>query len=383
MSQPPPGLSPHAPACSSLPDWKRAENVLLIRLRSIGDTVLMTPCLAAIKSWRPDIKITVVSESLASPLLNEHPLIDHLLVSGDGLSARARLIGELRRAGFDVAFNLHGGTTATLICALSGARATVGYEGYRYSGLLNLRAPSPDVLLGRQVLHSVEQQLALLCWAGVPWPDEAKLSLPVSPAALTSVRARLKLAGIYPGSPAASGYAVLSPAASDQSKMWPRQSFAHVAKYLVERYRLRSVVIAGSREESIAGDVTSSSGNCAVAVTGLNLEELVALIADSTVFIGNDSGPMHIAAALGRPLVAIFGGSSPTVWSPWTSTPKRVLIAPDCNGDHELTSGASPGSGPNAGRVIGRISIDEVTAAVAEVLHIHAERPREPVAASQ
>src|SRR5215467_7082870 len=361
MSQPPPGLSPHAPVCSSLPDWERAERILLIRLRSIGDTVLMTPCLSAIKSWRPDLKITVVSEPLASPLLKEHRLIDQLLISGEGLVTRGRLISELRRSSFDVAFNLHGGTTATLICALSGARSTVGYKGYRYSGLLNLQAPPPDALLGREVLHSVEQQLALLCWSGVPWPDEVKLTLPVSPAALRSVRARLKLAGIYQGSHAAPGYAVLSPAASGQSKMWPRESFARVAEYLSARYRLRSVVIAGSREESIASDVARLSGNCAVDITGLNLEELVALISDSTVFIGNDSGPMHIAAALGRPLVAIFGGSSPTVWSPWTSTPKRVLIAPDCNGDHKLTSGASPGSGQNAGPVIGRISVDEVT----------------------
>jgi ADP-heptose:LPS heptosyltransferase len=383
MSQPPPGLSPHAPVCSNLPDWKRAERILLIRLRSIGDTVLMTPCLSAIKSWRPDLKITVVSEPLASSLLKEHRLIDRLLISGEGLGARGRLISELRRASYDVAFNLHGGTTATLICALAGARSTVGYKGYRYSALLNLQAPPPDKLLGREVLHSVEQQLALLCWAGVPWPDEVKLSLPVSPAALTSIRARLKLAGIYSGSPAARGYAVLSPSASDRSKMWPRESFAHAAKYLVERYQLRSVVIAGSREESIASDVARLSGNCAVDITGLSLEELVALIADSTVFIGNDSGPMHIAAALGRPLVAIFGGSNPAVWSPWTTAPKRVLIAPGSELDHKSTSGGSQSSsGPNVSRSIERISVDEVTAAVDEVLHAQLVQPGQPVAAS-
>jgi ADP-heptose:LPS heptosyltransferase len=326
----------------------------------------MTPCLAAIKAWRPDLKITVVSERLASPLLKEHPLIDQLLVSGEGLSARARLIRKLRRARFDVAFNLHGGTTATLICALAGAKSTVGYKGYRYSGLLNLQAPSPDVLLGRQALHSVEQQLALLCWAGVPWPDEVKLSLPVSRIAVASVRARLKLAGIHSGSEAAPGYAVLSPAASDQSKMWARESFARVAEHLNARYQLRSVVIAGSGEEYIASRVAGLSKDCAIDLTGLTLEELVALIADSTVFIGNDSGPMHIGAALGRPLVAIFGGSNPTVWSPWTTAPNRVLIAPDRKVDHKIEG----------------ISVDEVTAAIDEVLHTEAVQPRQPVAAS-
>src|SRR5215831_3101150 len=125
MSQPPTGLSTQDPAFSSFPDWTTVDKVLLVRLRSIGDTVLMTPCLAAIKSFRPEIRITVVSEPLSSPLLEGHQLLDQLIVAGRGIGSRLGLIRELRRLRFDVAFNLHGGTTATFICALSGARSTV------------------------------------------------------------------------------------------------------------------------------------------------------------------------------------------------------------------------------------------------------------------
>src|SRR5262249_41756431 len=156
---------------------------------------------------------------------------------------------------------------------------TVGYYGYRYSRLLKMRAPSPDLLLGRKCVHSVEQQLALLCWAGVPWPAPAKLALPVSPVALASIRERLNLAGIQPRSSAAAGYAVLSPAASARSKMWPSASFARVADYLNRRYHLRSMVIAGPGEESIARNVARLSNASAVDLTGLDLKELVALTA--------------------------------------------------------------------------------------------------------
>jgi ADP-heptose:LPS heptosyltransferase len=330
----------------------------------------MTPCLGAIKSWRPDIRITVVSEPLASPLLEDHALIDQLVVSGEGLYSRAGLVRALRHGHFDVAFNLHGGTTATIIAALSGAMTTVGYQGYRYSRLLKMRAPSPDRLLGRQSLHSVEQQLALLCWAGVPWPASPKLSLAVSADALAAVRRRLKDLGIDSASSGSPGYAVLSPAASIESKRWPAASFAEVADYLKRRYQLPSVVIAGRGEEAIATQIAALSKEGANDFTGLDLKELVGLIAHNRIFIGNDSGPMHIAAAFNRALVAVFGASSPTVWSPWTRGPLRVLIGPPSiqrqNGEPDS---GSLESSPTAGVPdISRISIQEVIAAVDEVM---------------
>src|SRR5690349_12701150 len=101
----------------------------------------MTPCLAALKAWRPDLHVAVVSEPLAAPILEDHPLVDRLFITGTSLADRARLVRELRRARYDVAFNLHGGTTAMTLTRLSGAQWTVGYRGYRHSQRLDLRAP--------------------------------------------------------------------------------------------------------------------------------------------------------------------------------------------------------------------------------------------------
>jgi len=312
------------------PDWSLVNRALFVRLRSIGDTVLMTPCLAALKSWRPDIEIAVVSEPLAAPVLEDHPLVDELVIARPDLSSRARLISRLRRERFDIAFDMHGGTTATIISALSGARQTVGYRGYRYSFLLSRRAPSPDQLLGRSRVHSVEQQLALLRWAGVPWPEGGpRLCLKVSPGSEACARDRLSaLLGPSRGSGAAlAPFAILAPSAALESKRWPTSGFAEVADHLRESWHLRSIVIAGPGQEHVAGEVVGHSRTKPSVISGLGLKELIALTSLAELFVGNDSGPMHIASALERPVVAVFGSSDADVWHPWARSPYRLVKA--------------------------------------------------------
>lgn len=306
-----------------MPEWSSVRKTLLIRLRSIGDTILMTPALGALKAWRPDIEVTVLSEPLSAPLIEGHPLVDKLIVVERSLASRARLISELRRKRFDVAFNMHGGTTATLIAKLSGARHSVGYAAYGLSRLLTARAPAPDLVLGRASIHSVEQQLALLHWAGVPWPDPVpRLTLQISPEAEASIRRRLKEAGLD------KEYAVLAPAAAFESKRWRAEGFAAAARHLGERWDMQCAVIAGPGQEDLAREVAALARPGARAIVGLDLKEVAALTALSRLFVGNDSGPMHIAAAMRRPVVALFGSSDPGVWHPWTGSPYRIAGRP-------------------------------------------------------
>src|SRR5262249_18582668 len=195
---------------------------------------------------------------LAAPLIEGHPLVDQLIVVEKSVAARIRLVRELRRLRFDVAFNLHGGTTATWLTRLSGAASTIGYCGYRHSRLLDLCAPDPDRILGRRELHSVEQQLALLHWAGIPWPDSQSLLLPLAPEAQCSIRKRLEAA--FEETAISRGFAVIAPAAGFESKRWTADGFAEVAKHLRERWQLPCVVIAGPGEEEIAAEVAFKSG---------------------------------------------------------------------------------------------------------------------------
>jgi ADP-heptose:LPS heptosyltransferase len=220
-----------------------------------------------------------------------------------------------------VAFNMHGGTTATRIARLSGARHSIGYKGYRYSRLLTARAPSPDVLLNRARLHSVEQQLALLHWAGVPWPaSRPRLRLIVSDAAKANTRARLIEAGYEE-----SRFALISPSAAFESKRWKAAGFAAVVDHFKDRYNLSSIVIAGPGQEDIAREVSGHARAKPLVVSGLSLKELTAMIGASSIYVGNDSGPAHIAAALSRPLVVVFGSSDPGVWHPWTESDYRLI----------------------------------------------------------
>jgi ADP-heptose:LPS heptosyltransferase len=217
---------------------------------------------------------------------------------------------------------MHGGSTASIIAALSGADHTIGYRDYSMSRLLRARAPSPDVIVGRQKMHSVEQQLALLSWAGVPVPASPRLSLAVTARAEASVIERLAALGITQPE---GGFALIAPAAALESKRWPAAGFAAVTDYLSERWGLKSIIVAGPGQESVAREVSQASRAQPRALTGIGLKELMALTRMSRVFVGNDSGPMHIAAAFARPIVAIFGSSNEAVWHPWTDSPYSVI----------------------------------------------------------
>lgn len=354
-----------------MPDWSRVRKVLLVRLRSIGDTILMTPCLAALKSWRPGIEITVLSEPLSAPVLDGHPLVDRLIISERSLSSRSRLISRLRRERFDVAFNMHGGSTATMLARLSGAGHTVGYGAYSCSWMLTARAPAPDLILGRTRLHSVEQQLALVHWSGVPWPpSRPQLSIAPSREAELSLREKLKqVAGLsFAGGESLLGnFAIIAPAAAFESKRWKADGFASVADHLSERWNLPSVIIAGPGQEHLAQEVTAMMRSNACVLVGLSLKELIALIGLARVFVGNDGGPMHIAAAMCRPIASVFGSSNANVWHPWTDSPYSIVkIGSESGETHKDTNAAS--TSEESEFAIRRISVGEVIAAVDEVL---------------
>ena len=338
-------------------DWSLLKRVLLVRLRSIGDTVLMTPCLQALKEFKPDVEISVVTEPVAAPILQGHPLVDNLLVAPRSLASRLSLVARLRRMDFGAAFNLHGGSTAMFLTAGSRARFTFGFGDQQGAWMLSQRAPAPQVLLGRTTIHSVEQQLALLSFAGVPLPEEPRLSLPTSTESAASARTRLAEAEIPVASLASGRFAVVAPGAAFESKRWGAREFAAVIDHLNTRWRLASIIVAGPGQEQLSEEVARHSDSKPRIVSKISLAELIAIIGNfGRLFVGNDSGPMHIAAALCCPIVAVFGSSNPDVWHPWTGGAYRVLGGQQGIGDSDVRGS------------IEKVSIEEVTAAVDDVM---------------
>ena len=301
-------------------DWRDVRKILLVRLRSIGDTVLATPSVAALKRFLPNVEIDILVEDWVAPLLDNHPHIDKVVVlERGGFVARTRAARELRSAGYDVVYNLHGGTTATFLTRATGARHRVGYKTYQYAQLHNPQAPSPLLLWGQQKTHSVEQQLALLGWTGVPVTDRPRTELGVSPDAAQAVEERLAAAGLSDRK-----IALIHPAAAFATKQWATENFARVVEFLAER-GYASVAIAAPHENALL-EKLSSEAAVEIETFDLSLPQVTALASRSQLFVGNDSGIAHIAAAVGTPSVVIFGSSNTAHWRPWNRAAAEVVF---------------------------------------------------------
>ena len=302
-------------------DWQEVNKVLVVRLRSIGDAVLTTPSLIALRRFLPQARIDILLEERIAPVLEGFSEVDRVItIDSHSLWSRLRVARQLRATRYDVVYNLHGGTTATLLTRATGARHRVGFGHYQYRWLHNHLAPSSAELWGTSKLHSVEQQLALLGWTGVPVTDRPPTSLAVTTEAAASVTRKLRECGFDETRP----FAVLHPGASYLTKQWAVDKFARVAEDLARR-GLPSVVIAAPAEEPIIAALIKESQAPVTGLATLTLPEITALTARSRLFVGNDSGIAHIAAATGTPSVVIFGSSNVTHWRPWATQPNEIV----------------------------------------------------------
>ena len=339
-------------------DWSEVRKILVIRLRSIGDTVLATPSLAALKRFLPRVQVDVLVEDWVAPLLDHHPYIDNVVVTErTGLLNRVVVAREVRAGNYDVVYNLHGGTTATFLTRATGARYRVGFKTYQYAQLHNHQAPSPLLLWGQQKTHSVEQQLALLGWTGVPVTDRPRTVLGVAPHAAASINQRLAAIGLEDRK-----IALIHPAAAFATKQWAPENFARVVEHLAER-GFAPIVIAAPHEQAVLDSVIESA-SIPVVTFELSLPEVTALAARSQIFVGNDSGIAHIAAAAGTRSVVIFGSSNQAHWRPWNSAPAEVVFeempCQPCHG-YFCEKFAQP-------ECILRVPVARVTAAIDRVL---------------
>ncbi len=340
-------------------DWALVRKVLLIRLRSIGDTVLSTPSLFALRRFLPNAEIDILVEDWVAPVLDQHPHVDNVVIlEHGGFASRARVARQIRAAGYDVVYNLHGGTTATFLTRATGARHRVGYETYQYAQLHNHQSPSSSSLWGEQKTHSVEQQLALLGWTGVPVSDRPRTHLAVTNDAASSVGRLLAEAGIEEDRP----IALIHPAAAFATKQWATENFARVAEFVTER-GLAPVAIAASNEREIIERLVNAA-SVPIVSFDLSLPEVAALAARSQIFVGNDSGIAHIAAAVQTPSVVIFGSSNIAHWHPWNKAAAEVVYEPmPCQPCHGYF--CSQFSQPEC---ILRVPVDRVFAAIDRTL---------------
>ena len=347
------------PLGAPLWDWSKVERVLVVRLRSIGDAVLSTPSLFALKRFLPNASIDVLLEDWVAPVLDGFTSVDNVLtVARNSTSSRARVAARLRANHYDVVYNLHGGTTASLLTRATGAKHRVGYQDYQYARLHNYLAPSPLTLWNRDKTHSVEQQLALLGWTGIPVTDRPRTQLAVTPSASASMAAQLATVGLE-----AKPFAVIHPAAAFDTKQWATENFGRVIAELAVA-GLPTIVITGPKETALVDALQRMSAASIAAFTNLTLPEVTALLSQARLFVGNDSGIAHIAAAVETPSVVIFGSSNRAHWGPWATKPAEMVFDElDCQPCHGYycEKFAQP-------ECINGVAVERVMAAVERVL---------------
>jgi len=342
------------PLQSALKELPKNSEILIVRLRSLGDLVLETPAVAALKAWRPDLQIAVLLEPRFAGVLDGNPAISELIYSKSWSSTAF----DLRRRKFPMVFNQHGGPRSAILAGVSGAQSRVGWKGFQYSFVYNVLVPDALEFYGRADVHTVEHRLSQFYWTGLPRGPIPPAKLFVQEDAKSSLQRKLAAQGIALSGP----YAVLQPGARLAGMRWPVQKFAELAAWLSGRYRITSVVNCGTQDRDLAGEVRGSMRGSFVP-EGLSLGELIALIGGAQLFVGNDSGPAHIAAALQRPTIVIFSLTDPKQWGPLHSGARVVSTGASFQhprGDKGLVL--------NQPRSIGDISVDEVREACAQLL---------------
>lgn len=278
------------PILEQLPEGSR---VSIIRLRSLGDCVLTTPAVALLHKTRPDLKISVAVEPRFAPVFEGNPAIDHIA----GPDWRA-----VRNWKPDLCLNLHGGTRSQWMTALSGARFRAGFAHHNVTFTYNVKIPRAQRILGvNRTVHTAEHLASAVFALGVPVQPIPRASL------------------FATASPAAGRYGVIHPFASAPDKQWPASRFCEVARYL-ELWNIKPLFLAGPKDDP--GPFRAHE------VVQGTLSNAISILSKAVVFIGNDSGPAHVAAAFGIPSIVLFGASNPAIWAPW-ETESEVVVAPD------------------------------------------------------
>ena len=296
-------------------DWRNVKRVLIVRLRSIGDTVLATPSLIALRRFLPHSQIDILLEDWVAPLLISHSAVDNVIAVGKTSLKRVRVARQIRQRKYDVVINLHGGTTATFFVGASGARHRVGYADFQYSFIYNHLLSSASDYWQQDITHSAEQQLALLGFVGVPVEDRPKTHLDITDDAAKSIESKIST----------EPFALIHPSTAFYTKQWPVENFARTMEFLANR-GIRSIAISSKSESQVLTELMSASTVPITTFDDLSLPESTALAAKAEIFIGNDSGIAHIAAAVETPSVVIFGSSNRNHWRPWTDAPNEIVF---------------------------------------------------------
>jgi lipopolysaccharide heptosyltransferase I len=275
--------------------------ILIVRLSAIGDVLHGLPVLNALRDALPRAFIGWVVEGAGGQLLRDHRALDELIVVPRKWLKSPRTVLGLRRRlrglRFDVAIDMQGLTKSAVAARLSGAPRRIGFDGRdgrELSRWLNNERVQPTKT------HVVDRNLELLAPLGIT-NTRARFDLDDAPADARRAQEILAAGQLE-------RFAVVNPGAGWPSKVWPADRYAAVARHLGTRHAMRALVVwAGDQERQWAERIVAGSAGFAQLAPPTSLRELAALERRAALFVGSDTGPLHLAAAVGTPCVGLFG----------------------------------------------------------------------------
>jgi heptosyltransferase-1 len=309
--------------------------ILIVRLGALGDIVHAIPVAAALRRADAEARIDWLVSASHRDILDLVPAVSNVIAVNDrggaagGLSIAAA-VARLRRARYDVAIDLQGLLKSALFARLSGARRVIGFAApqvrERVAAWFYTETYDPGrggVRAGGDMMHVVRLNLGFLGQLGI---EAGEPEFPIQVPESSVVREVVARAG--------GRYALLNPGAAWPNKRWPADRFAAVARHLRDRHGLASVALWGPGEQPLAEAIVSGSSGAAQLSPRTTVRDVVALTHGAALMISGDTGPTHIAAAVGTPIVGIYGPTWPARNGPWRSADVVVSRADVCECHH-------------------------------------------------
>lgn len=314
------------------------DRILVVRLSALGDIVHALPVLAALQREWPMASVDWVVEEAYAPILSLAKGLHRRIVvrareridrpdtlAFAGALGYPRAIAYLRNQRYDVALDLQGLIKSALWARLSGAKRIIGFDR------TNLREPLAaafysETIQPQTTRHVIQKNLSVLyALDAVVGPPE----LPLEPKPSAAVAGAVKAMG------GVGNYAVLNPGAAWPNKRWPPEKFGALAVAIHQRAGLRSFVTWGPAERDLALAVVAASNGAATAAPPTEVGDLAVLMRDAAVVVSGDTGPLHIAAAMGAPLVGLYGPTWPQRNGPWHPDDEVISRAGECICHHK------------------------------------------------
>jgi 3-deoxy-D-manno-octulosonic-acid transferase/heptosyltransferase-1 len=295
-------------------------NILIVKLSAIGDVIHTLPSLAALRGLYPDAHITWVVEEAAADLIINHPYLDEVLISrrkkwskdfGSGqlnnaLKEIITFVKTLRKRQYNLVIDFHGLFKSSVIVFLSRGKRKIGYDSLQELSGLFLNEKIPEDM----TKHAVDRYLDFPRYLGAK-TDSVQFALPIDKETDVKVQNLLRKYNIEDKK-----FVAINPVALWETKLWSNEKFAHLADLINDKLQMK-VVFTGSEKEPLQ-KITSLMTKESINLGGqTSLPELACLYKKARIVISTDSGPMHLAAAAGTPVIALFGPTEPARTGPY------------------------------------------------------------------